>query len=204
MLRARRSPRVIALALWLALAACGATDFGGPAPLAPPPVDVAPRVAEPARASASADDVPILVTADRSDGAGVVVSLGVPLPPGKAMDEAALGLVDAKGASLPHDAKVLARWPLDGSIRSLLLAFRMTLGPRESAVVRLAPNRPGAKETLAPNPDGPFVATLPAQFYADARATGPSLPVAKNPKQWYQAARAFPRYLGYRAKGLPP
>jgi hypothetical protein len=182
-------------ALLLAAAACGPSDFGGPGALAPesapPPPAALPGV--PA-AGQDPDVVPIVVTADRSDGKDVAVSLGVPFPPGALKDDATLALVDASGRSVPRDVRVLARWPIDGSLRSVLVAFRATLGPGAATVVRLSLHGAPTKTELAPNPDGPFVATLPAQWYADARATGPSVPVARDTR--------FPRYEAGLERGL--
>ena len=82
----------------------------------------------------------------------------------------------------------------DGSIRAVLVAFRATLGPSASTVVRLSGRGSARKDKLAPNPDGPFVATLPAQLYADAAALGPQVPVARDTR--------FPRYEAQLESGL--
>ncbi len=186
-------PRRFALAILLAPLACGPSDFGGRGVLAPESPRVPP--APTARAeSVDPDGIPIVVTADKSDGKDVAVSLGVPFPPGKLASEASLALTDAGGASVPRDAKVLARWPTDGSIRSVLVAFRATLGPGAAMVVRLAPKGKVTKAVVPPNPDGPFVATLPSQWYADARATGASVPVARDTR--------FPLYEAGLERGL--
>ena len=179
------------------LAACGATDFGGPGAVTPPQALPPPAPAmpgAPARGGSTDGTIPIVVTADKAEGTNVVVSLGVPFAPGALKDETTLALVDAAGAAVPRDARVLARWPVDGSVRSVMVAFRATLGPAAAMVVRLLTNGRATPSALAPNPDGPFVATLPAQHYADALATGAGLPVAQDTR--------FARYETELERGL--
>jgi hypothetical protein len=138
--------------------------------------------------------VPILVTADKGEGKDAIVSLGVPFAPGAMRDETKIALLDAGGGAVPRAAQVLARWPLDGSIRSVLLAFKATLAPAESALFKLKLGAPGVPAQHAANPDGPFTATLPAGFYADAAVTGPLVPVAADTR--------FTRYEAQLEQGL--
>ena len=182
-------------ALLLVLAACGRTDFGGPGVLAPSasaPAADAPPPAAPAPADGGV--VPIVVTADKGDGKDATASLGVPFPPGLVKDENALELVGPENRSLPRDAQVLARWPVDVSLRSVLVAFKVTLGPAASTVVRLKLHGRGTKDKLAAAPDGPFTATLPAQWYADSLSLGPQVPASRDTR--------FPRYEAQIEEGL--
>jgi hypothetical protein len=140
--------------------------------------------------------VPILVSADRGAATDTTASLGVPFARGALKDARSLALFDARGAPVPRDTQILARWPSDGSIRSVLVAFKATLGPAESALFRmkLGPGGALASARLAAAPDGPFTATLPASFYAAAAATGPLVPAGGNTR--------FPRYEAELERGL--
>jgi hypothetical protein len=112
-----------------------------------------------------------------------VVSLGVPFPPGALFDDSHLSVLADNGAELPLRRITLARWPADGSVRSVVLAFRATLpsGARRDYQVRYGVAGSAAVDpTLQPNPDGPVAATLPASWYAASRVSGLLLPVAAN------------------------
>jgi hypothetical protein len=160
--------------------ACGGADFGGPGPLPPSAPIAAPSPVAPGGNGTRGDDaIPVLVTADQGAGTDAVVSLGVPFPPG-ALRDASLALVDPFGASVPRDARILARWPADGSVRSVLVAFKATLAPGEAKVFRLKRDAQGRAATIAPSPDGPFTASLPASWYAESLVTGASLPVTSD------------------------
>ena len=77
----------------------------------------------------------------------------------------------------------LARWPADDSVRSVLVAFRATLdadaGQKWTVEYGLPP-KGGDAGPLAPNPDGPVIATLTARHYAASRVSGVVLPKADN------------------------
>ncbi|XXX79909.1 hypothetical protein WMF30_14150 [Sorangium sp. So ce134] len=122
----------------------------------------AARPAPPAEGS-----VPLLLVADAAPSAPAQrppaatlpaqadVSAGVPFAPGALRDVRLLRLRDGRGAPVPLRAKPLAAWPLDGSIRSALVAFRAALAPGERAIYTLefgAPPRPakGAPPGEAP------------------------------------------------------
>lgn len=128
--------------------------------------------------------VPVTLEADRGAAAAAVVSLGVPFPPGALVEPKNVALFDAAGAEVAVTATVLARWPADGSIRSVLVAFKTTLAASAKATWEL---RYGAPRTLdvaglAANPDGPVAATLPATWLSASRVSGVLLPVAANKK----------------------
>ncbi len=187
----------LGLGAFAALVACGPSDFGGPGALTPSAsseVPPPPPAGTGAGAAADPSAIPIVVTADKAEGKDVVVSLGVPFSPGKLKDESSLALVDASGNGLARDAQVLAKWPVDGSARSVRVSFRATLGPNGAMVVRLTPKGRVVKDTIVPNPDGPFVATLPAQWYADSLVSGPQVPVARDTR--------FVRYETALERGL--
>ncbi|WP_165373917.1 MULTISPECIES: hypothetical protein [Sorangium] len=122
-----------------------------------------------ARPAPVAGSVPLLLVADAATSAPskgpagatppleAVVSSGVPFAPGALRDVRLLRLRDGRGALVPLRAKPLAVWPLDGSIRSALVAFRAALAPGERAIYTLehgAPPRPAKSAPPGEPPAG--------------------------------------------------
>src|SRR5688572_2113502 len=68
-----------------------------------------------------------LALSAEGDANDVVVSFGLPFPQGILKGERDVTLKNAAGAPVAITTSVLARWPGDGSIRSVLVAFRTTL-----------------------------------------------------------------------------
>lgn len=151
----------------------GATDA--------PVGDAPPSDAPPAPTSGK---IPLTLEADRGAAAAAVVSLGVPFPPGALASDKSLALFDAAGAEVAITTTVLAKWPADGSLRSVLVAFKTTLAAAAKATWELRYGAPRTLEAtgLAANPDGPVAATLPATWLSGSRVSGVLLPVAANKK----------------------
>ena len=61
------------------------------------------------------------------------VTSGVPYPSGALRTDAKVALVDEKGAAVPFEKRVLARWR-DGSVLCLLLDFQIDLAAGERAL----------------------------------------------------------------------
>ncbi len=57
----------------------------------------------------------------------VLVSNGVPFAPGQLFDENSFSVLDINRNEIPIAMKVLARWPYDNSIRSILVQFSMEI-----------------------------------------------------------------------------
>jgi len=128
--------------------------------------------------------IAVSLVADKGAGTDAVVSLGVPFPPGALSDPKNLALFDDAGKEVPIAASVLARWPVDGSVRSVLVAFKATLaasatGKRE---LRYGAPRTADAGAMAANPDGPIAAILPAEWLSSSRVSGVLLPVVANKK----------------------
>lgn len=187
MQRRPRTPRIaslLAIGAGLALAACDSsidepvpkdltTD---PPPNTPPalPSEIAPQ-----------GSIQIALVADGGAGNDVVVSFGLPFPQGVTRGEKDVTLLDAKAQPVPIGTSVLARWPGDGSIRSILVAFKATLAAGATETWRVeygTPTRSPDAGKLDPNPDGPIVATLPATHYAKSHVSGLLGTVAENLK----------------------
>jgi hypothetical protein len=131
----------------------------------------------------SSGTLDLTLTADRGAADGAVVSLGVPFPPGAVRDEKLVSVLDPAGTAVAIHAESLARWPAGGSVRSVLVAFRATLDAdavQKWTVEYGLPPKGGDAGPLAPNPDGPVIATLPARHYAASRVSGVVLPKADN------------------------
>lgn len=127
--------------------------------------------------------MPLTLKADLGAASNTVVSLGMPFPPGTLTDEAQVVVVDPSGAEVPVHVSVLARWPRDNSLRSVLLAFRATLANGATANYRVvygAARRTAPLAALAPNPDGPIAATLSADWYSRSQVSGLLVPVSAN------------------------
>ena len=163
----------------------GPTPRPAPAPApAPTPTPIGTPSPTPIpQAPAKSGSIPLALTADKGAALDTVVSLGVPFPPGTLFDEQAVAVLDAVGNEIPSFARGLARWPTDGSLRSVYLAFKTTLssGAKGAFSVRygVAPSLP-ALPALPANPDGPVVATLPAVWYSASEVSGRLLPVTAN------------------------
>jgi hypothetical protein len=103
-----------------------------------------------------------------------VVSLGVPFPPGILHDPNRLQALDSAGSEVPIHTDVLAQWPLDGSVRSVLVAFRTTLdaGATETLTLRHGELRARSESALEANPDGEVAAMLAEDWYVRSAVSG--------------------------------
>lgn len=127
--------------------------------------------------------IELTLTADKGAAEDAVVSLGVPFPPGALRDATQVSVLSPAGAPVALHTRPLAQWPADGSVRSVLVAFRASLasGASEKWTVEYgqAP-KGGDAGALEANPDGPVIATLTADHYAASRVSGVILPKARN------------------------
>ena len=127
--------------------------------------------------------VPLTLIADKAQATNAVVSLGVPFAPGVLTDDTKVAVIDAAGNEVAVRASTLARWPKDGSLRSVLVSFRATLAKDAAVTYKVvygAPRAVTSTELLAANPDGPVAATLPAAWYSASQVSGLLVPVAAN------------------------
>ncbi|WP_437512111.1 hypothetical protein [Sorangium sp. So ce1099] len=173
---ARRPLAALLLAAPLLWTSCGRQPARGPAARR---VEPSVRAVLEARAAAARPappaegSVPLLLVADaapsapakRPPGATLPaqadVSAGVPFAPGALRDVRLLRLRDGRGAPIPLRATPLAVWPLDGSIRSALIAFRAALAPGERAIYTLEYGAPPGPAKSAPPGDDPGGAPRP-------------------------------------------
>lgn len=133
--------------------------------------------------------VEVALTADNGAANDAVVSFGMPFPQGVFKDETSVTLRNGTGQPVPITTRVLARWPNDESIRSVLVAFKATLPAGANEKWKIDYGMPSASPPageLEANPDGPVVATLPAAFYAKSHVGGIILAAAEN--------KRFPTY----------
>ncbi|MCX7590658.1 MAG: hypothetical protein N2255_03415 [Kiritimatiellae bacterium] len=81
-------------------------------------------------------NIPLFIEETGGVDRNVVVSSGVPLPPGRAFDPKVLRILDGEGNEIPAQFRTLARWALstapdewrrDGSLRWVLVDFRANL-----------------------------------------------------------------------------
>lgn len=145
-------------------------DSGNSNVVTPPPV-------------AQQGSIALTLTADGGALSSTVVSIGVPFPPGALTNADEVALFNASGTEVAIQTQALARWPEDGSVRSLLLVFRATLASAAIASYRIdyGVSRGTTPLTgLSANPDGPGVATLPASWYGSSLVSGRLLASAEN------------------------
>lgn len=120
--------------------------------------------------SAAAQSVDITVYPYSGDGPANLVSNALPLKPGALFDAANVRVMDG-AAEVPLAAKVLARWPQDNSIRSVLLQFVASFSTASKAyTIQIGAARGTADRTLVPVTwDLPTrIFTLPAQYLSDS------------------------------------
>jgi len=130
----------------------------------------------------SSGTIDVSLSADKGAANDAVVSFGVPFPQGVFKDEKLLALKSAAGQPVAITTSVLAKWPADGSIRSVLVAFKTTLAAsaKETWKLDYGGSAGPTVSGLAPNPDGPVAALLTADWYAKSRVSGVLLPIAAN------------------------
>ena len=127
----------------------------------------------------------------------LLVSSGVPFAPGQLTDEKNLCILDLNGNETSIAAKVLARWPFDNSIRSLLVQFPIRIEHNYKTVI-MRWGRPRASADLQlteASPDMPDASfALPAGYLCGSKIMGEQVPVGRQP---------FPKYDGNIEKYLP-
>lgn len=127
--------------------------------------------------------IPVTLEADAAAASDAVVSFGVPFPPGTLRDAKHVALFDESKKEVPIATTVLATWPADGSVRSVLVVTKATLakGAKAGFEIRYGAARTAADPSgLAANPDGPVVALLPSTWLSSSRVAGVLLPVSQN------------------------
>lgn len=134
------------------------------------------------------------LTADNGAASDATVSFGLPFPQGVLRSEQNVTLKNSTGHVVPISRSVLARWPGDGTIRSVLVAFKTTLAAGASETWKVDYGTPSTSPDagkLDPNPEGPVAATLSAELYAKSLVSGMLVPVAANQRfSAYDAAIA--------------
>jgi hypothetical protein len=176
----RALPAVLAVAVAVASACSPSDPFDQTMdPTTDPPPNTPPAI--PARIPA-VGSLEVTLTAD-GPANDAVVSFGLPFPQGILKSDRDVTLKNARGEVVPIARRTLAKWPGDGSIRSVLVAFKATLaaGAKETWTVDYgAPTSSPDAGALEPNPDGPIAATLAANYYAKSLVSGVLLAVSAN------------------------
>lgn len=154
-----------------------AAPEAAPAPEAPEPsVPELPAKPKPA----TSGELAIAVVKLRAGSAPQsLVSQGVPFAPGQLNSERNVAFF-ADGAELPLGVKVLARWPQDQSIRSLLVQFRLDVDQTRGPVtMRWGSPRTSAEAAVEPvagdTPEAFLM--LPARWLCDSEVIGEQVPM---------------------------
>lgn len=122
-----------------------------------------------------AGEISLNLTADVSSASNAIVSTGVPFAPGVLFDIQKIKVLDNQNSEISIQVQELARWPMDNSIRSVLILFRKTLSYQASQAYKVTYGSDRSTVDLAglaPNPDGPISALLPASWYVQSRVSG--------------------------------
>lgn len=130
----------------------------------------------------------------------VLVSTGIPFAQGKIFDEKNIAIFDSQGKEISIASKVLARWPQDGSIRSILVQFPMKVEHRYKQVFV----RWGTPRTT----DGPSIVKvdwilpeglllMPPMWLCDSQVTGEQVPMGGGEYQKYDqnVEKNFPKLV---------
>lgn len=153
-----------------------------------PALPIPPPVPEPAPQTSGSLDVTVVRLRGEA-GTPALVSNGVPFAPGQLASERDVAIL-RDGQELPAATQVLARWPKDGSIRSLLLQFHLqALGHEAPVTFAWGRTRQAADVSVVPvtweAPEG-FLA-LPAYWLCDSQVIGPQVPMGGHPFPDYDA-----------------
>lgn len=118
--------------------------------------------------------VTVFLHADAGSVTDEVVTIGVPLGKGTFSKPEMVRVLDTNGNEVPSKTKVLAVWPQDQSIRSLLVGFPVTLdegtGTQWTIEFGVAPEE--TLSSLVANPNSAVTALLPPNWYASSRTFG--------------------------------
>ncbi len=120
----------------------------------------------------------------KTKGDSVLVSTGIPFGPGQLTSDRMVRFLDAAGKEIPVAVRVLARWPRDNSIRSLLVQFSYDV-PRFYEYVTMEWGERRGLESLPVQeprwdlPEGFIV--LPAEWLCGSEVTGAQRPMSYTP-----------------------
>ncbi len=116
-----------------------------------------------------------------------LVSTGVPFAPGQLMSERNLAILQ-DGRDLSIGTRVLARWPRDGSIRSVLVQFSLRMDTAQQQVTLQWGRLRSAPDIGLASIEGDFpeaLMVLPAQWLCDSQVISEQVPMY---------GHAFPEY----------
>jgi hypothetical protein len=145
----------------------------------------------------------IVLHRNAGSGSPVLVSLGIPFPPGALTDPALLRILDEKGNEVASTAKVMLRWHFkDGSIRAVRVQFRAPLAT-DKETYYFATGKPRQQEIagwpyetgLVDGEQGlrvPMVlGTLTPEWLTASLIAGPQIPAGPNEPYAKYMARQF-------------
>lgn len=173
------------------------------------------RAADSAGVSVRAHEVQVTLEGRAANLGRELVSFGLPLPPDFLSDPQLVRVVTETGQEISAAVRALEPWRIggrEGSIRSLLIQFRLDFSDARTKRIKIVLQRQRQKsessfvpvaETLLDEDGlkGPRVlALLPARWLCDSGIVGPQTPVAESgPYRPYDqfVERNFPGSLGY-------
>lgn len=128
----------------------------------------------------------------------VLVSNGIPFGPGQLTSERDISIFDDNGNEIPIATKVLARWPHDNSIRSLLVQFPFAI-KKKYEMVNIKWGKPRTTQDISlvevnwEFPEGFII--LPANWLCSSRIIGEQIPMGRDSFKGYDQniTRCYPR-----------
>ena len=119
---------------------------------------------------------------EAKDGVSLI-SAGVPFAPGQLKSDKELMFLDKEGNEIPIATKILAKWPQDRSIRSVLVQFKFSIEHLYDAVtMKWGEGRKGSDlkitEPIWDYPEGYIV--LPSQWLCDSLVIGDQVPMTRS------------------------
>ena len=126
-----------------------------------------------------------------------LVSSGVPFAPGQLKDEKELAFFDGQGNEIPIATKILARWPQDNSIRSVLVQFRYPVERLYAHITMKWGERRQTKDLQIVEPKWEYpegIVVPPAEWLCASQVIGEQVPMGKNefPKYDQNIEKYFP------------
>lgn len=128
----------------------------------------------------------------------ILVSNGIPFAPGQLFSEDNFAVLDRNGKEIPIAIKVLAKWPFDNSVRSLLVQFPFEIEYNyEHLFIQWGhPRKTSVRDNVAVTwviPEG--IILLPAEWLCSSRVVGEQIPVGRHPFPEYdqKIEKAYPK-----------
>jgi hypothetical protein len=139
-------------------------------------------------------------------GNRLLISSGIPFAPGQLASEKNIAFLNQEGKELSVVVRVLARWPQDQSIRSVLVQFPFTIDKLYESVKMKwgTPRTTQDLEVVEPRWEySEGMVLLPAQWLCDSQVIGEQVPWGEGgfPEYEERIEKYLPKLLGKESSG---